>query len=80
MPLTKDSREFIECLRSNGAVARRSRERSPVKKQAKRSKRQDDELRPEYDLTTLLKSGIRGKHAREYVPPIRTPKQSRPSR
>ena len=25
-----------------------------------------DELRPEYDLTTLLKAGVRGKHAKQY--------------
>ena len=25
-----------------------------------------DELRPEYDLTTLLKGGVRGKHAKQY--------------
>ena len=24
------------------------------------------ELRPEYDLTTLLKGGVRGKHAKQY--------------
>ena len=26
----------------------------------------DDDLRPEYDLKTLLKSGIRGKYARSF--------------
>ncbi len=25
-----------------------------------------DELRPEYDLTTLLKGGVRGKYAKQY--------------
>ena len=25
-----------------------------------------DELRPEYDLTTLLKGGVKGKHAKQY--------------
>lgn len=26
----------------------------------------DDELRPEYDLTSLLKEGVRGKYAAQY--------------
>lgn len=28
--------------------------------------RMNDELRPEYDLTQLLKGGVRGKYARRY--------------
>lgn len=31
-----------------------------------RSKSTTDELRPEYDLTELLKDGVRGKYARQY--------------
>ncbi len=27
----------------------------------------NDELRPEYDLTTLLKGGVKGKHAKQYA-------------
>ncbi|MCC6590034.1 MAG: hypothetical protein IT168_25300 [Bryobacterales bacterium] len=38
-----------------------------MKERAKVTKRQADELRPEYDLTALLKSGVRGKHAQEYA-------------
>jgi len=32
----------------------------------KRSDKMDDELRPEYDLRQLLKSGARGKYAKRY--------------
>ena len=28
----------------------------------------DDELRPEYDLSELLKHGVRGKYAKKYNP------------
>ena len=31
-----------------------------------RKNRMNDELRPEYDLTQLLKGGVRGKYAKRY--------------
>lgn len=32
----------------------------------KKTTEQNDELRPEYDLKSLLKGGVRGKHAKQY--------------
>jgi hypothetical protein len=31
-----------------------------------RGKKATDDLRPEYDLTTLLKGGVKGKYAKQY--------------
>lgn len=33
----------------------------------KREKTKADDLRPEYDLTSLLKGGVQGKHAGQYA-------------
>ena len=44
-------------------VAHAQRKREPMKKH---NERVFDELRPEYDLRQLVKSGVRGKYAKQY--------------